>query len=64
MAETRILLGVPHAMTQEEFRVMPEGPPDYVRTTAVEAGQACQPEAFPGLESAVQALFVDQAVGL
>jgi Uma2 family endonuclease len=28
MAETRMPLGVPHAMTQEEFRALPEGPPD------------------------------------
>jgi Uma2 family endonuclease len=28
MAETRMPLGVPYAMTQEEFRALPEGPPD------------------------------------
>jgi Uma2 family endonuclease len=29
MAETRMPLGVPRAMTQEEFRALPEGPPDF-----------------------------------
>jgi Uma2 family endonuclease len=28
MAETRMPLGASHAMTQEEFRALPEGPPD------------------------------------
>jgi hypothetical protein len=36
----------------------------YVRTTAAEAGQAFQPEAFPGLEIDVQALLVEQGAGL
>ena len=29
MAETRMPLGVSHAMTQEGFRALPEGPPDF-----------------------------------